>query len=106
MEAVLGREHQLLGVVLNDLALVYTQQGRYADAASVLRRSIEIASRLGENHPERLRRLESYAAVLRLMHDKKQAARIEAQVRRGLALTGDPRPVAATVSIDSLRRGR
>jgi tetratricopeptide (TPR) repeat protein len=86
-EEALGPENDQLGLILNYLGIVYAEQGRYSDAESAFRRAIRISARLGDAHPEHLVGLQNYAALLRLMHRNKEAGRIEAQLRRALALT-------------------
>jgi tetratricopeptide (TPR) repeat protein len=51
-ERQLGAEHPAVATSLNNLALLYQSQGRYAEAEPLLLRSLAILEqRLGVNHP-------------------------------------------------------
>ena len=79
-EKVLGPEHPDVARVLGDLAVLYGYQGRYAEAESVLLRSLEITEAvLGPEHPDMAMRLESYAALLRETGRTERADKAEAR---------------------------
>jgi tetratricopeptide (TPR) repeat protein len=51
-EELVGPDHSTVGQVVEDLALLYSKQSRFADAQNLLMRSIDIKrATLGENHP-------------------------------------------------------
>ncbi|KAB8318275.1 tetratricopeptide repeat protein, partial [Tolypothrix campylonemoides VB511288] len=48
----LGEEHPDVASSYNNLALLYSSQGRYTEAEPLLLKALEIAERsLGDNHP-------------------------------------------------------
>jgi tetratricopeptide (TPR) repeat protein len=51
-EKALGPDHPDVAVALNDLALLYERQGRYADAEPLYKRALAINEKgLGPDHP-------------------------------------------------------
>ncbi len=53
IEKALGPDHQDVAFVLNNLALLYRSQGRYAEAEPLFRRSLEIGEKaMGPDHPD------------------------------------------------------
>src|SRR5262249_18666140 len=52
-EKALGRDHPDVAQSLNNLALLYDKQGRYADAEPLYQRSLDIREKaLGRDHPD------------------------------------------------------
>jgi len=75
---VLGKDHSSVATTLNNLGLLYTPQGRYAEAESLYTRAIEIVEkRLGNDHPNVAVILEHYAALLHKIGRADEAARVE-----------------------------
>ncbi len=59
---VLGEEHPSTLVSMNNLALVYSRQGRYDEAEPLYLQTLEIRQRvLGEEHPDTLRSMNNLA---------------------------------------------
>jgi tetratricopeptide (TPR) repeat protein len=51
-EKILGEEHPLTATSLNNLALLYWNQGRYGEAEPLLKRALAIREKvLGSEHP-------------------------------------------------------
>ncbi len=64
---------------LNDLAFNYFAQGRYTEAEPLLQLALEISEKtLGLEHPEVATVLESSAKLLRKMHRKAEASKLDA----------------------------
>ncbi|MCZ6453622.1 MAG: tetratricopeptide repeat protein, partial [Alphaproteobacteria bacterium] len=62
----LGPEHPDLATNLNNLAGLYREQGKYADAEPLYKRALAILDKTpGPEHPNLTAGLENYAAVLR-----------------------------------------
>ncbi len=67
---------------LNNLAELYRQQGNYAEAAPLYRRSLAIMENaLGPEHPNVATSLENYAALLREIGRADEAAEMEARAK-------------------------
>ncbi len=67
---------------LNNLALLYQVQGKYAEAESLVKRALAIwKSALGPAHPNVAKGLENYASLRRKMGLSAEAARLEARAR-------------------------
>jgi tetratricopeptide (TPR) repeat protein len=65
-ENVLGPEHASVTTSLNDLALLYNNQGRYADAEPLYQRALTISEKaLGPGHPHVTGSLNNLADVYR-----------------------------------------
>ncbi len=65
-EGALGPEHPDVAQSLNNLAALYDDQGRYAEAEPLYQRSLAIWEKaLGPAHPHVATSLENYAALLR-----------------------------------------
>jgi tetratricopeptide (TPR) repeat protein len=65
-EKVLGPDHPDVAEALNNLAFSYYQQGRYADAESLNKRSLAIDEKiLGPDHPDVAGALNNLAANYR-----------------------------------------
>ena len=53
IEQLLGKEHPQAAYVITDLAFLFYEQGRYADAEPLYRRALEIREKaLEKNHPD------------------------------------------------------
>jgi len=67
-----------LAVVLNNLALVYLERGKAAEAERVLQRAIEILeTALGPDHPKTIESLENLASVALVLGHSVQAEEIQ-----------------------------
>ena len=67
---------------LNNLALLYIAQGKYAEAEPLYQRSLAIWERaLGPEHPNVASSLENYAALLRQAARADEAERMEARAK-------------------------
>ncbi len=67
---------------LNNLAVLYTDMGRYAEAEPLHQRSLAIREKaLGPEHPEVATSLENYAALLRQTARADEAERLEARAK-------------------------
>ncbi len=67
---------------LNNLALLYDAQARYAEAAPLYRRSLAIVEKaLGPEHPHVATSLENYARFLRDTGRKDRAEEMEARAK-------------------------
>ena len=52
-ETAFGEEHRQVGLILNNIGVLYIHQGRYAEAEQVLERSLRVREKsLGSEHPE------------------------------------------------------
>jgi CHAT domain-containing protein len=79
-----GETDQRLALTLNNLAVVYREQGRYAEAEQLSRRSLAIRERaLGPEHPDVGGSLNNLAA---LFHVQGRYAETEPLYRRSLAI--------------------
>ncbi len=67
---------------LNNLALLYETQGRYAEAEPHYKRALAIYEKaLGPEHPHVAQSLENYAALLRQTARADEAERMEARAK-------------------------
>ncbi len=67
---------------LNNLALLYHTQGRYAEAEPLYKRSLAIREKaLGLDHPDVALSFENYAALLRQTARADEAERMEARAK-------------------------
>ena len=74
VERSLGSDHSYLGVILNNLALLYRAQGRYEEAEPLYRRALTISEKaLPPDHPDIATILENYASLLREMNRPREA---------------------------------
>ena len=77
-----GPHDPRLATSLNNLALLYQVQGKYAEAEPLYKRSLAIREKaLGLEHPDVARSLENYARLLRMTKRKDQAAKLEASAK-------------------------
>ncbi len=71
-----------MGQSLNNLAELYREQGKYAEAEPLYKRSLAIKEKaLGPEHPHVATGLENYAALLRKTNREAEAARLEARAK-------------------------
>ncbi len=76
-----GRSHSL-DLTLNNLAVLYYDQGKYAEAEPLLKRALAIREKaLGPEHPHVAQSLENYAALLRQTARANEAERMEARAK-------------------------
>ncbi len=67
---------------LNNLAGLYDNQGRYAEAEPLYQRSLAIREKaLGPEHPDVAQSLENYAALLRNTELNDEAEKLEARAK-------------------------
>jgi Flp pilus assembly protein TadD len=83
-ERALGPGHPQVATTLNNLGVLYRQQGRYAEAEAAHRRALAIREgALGKNHPEVATSLSNLAA---LYYVQGRQAEAEALRERALAI--------------------
>ena len=71
-----------MGQSLNNLALLYRNQGKYAQGEPLLKRSLAIMEKaLGPEHPNTAQSLENYAVLLRKMDRNAEAKKMEARAQ-------------------------
>ncbi len=81
-EKALGLEHPSVAASLNNLALLYHAQGKYAEAEPLYKRSLAIWEKaLGPEHPQVATSLENYAALLRELDRNAEAEKLEERAR-------------------------
>jgi tetratricopeptide (TPR) repeat protein len=81
---MLGREHKLVALTINNLASVYRALGRYADAEPLFDRALRInQSVYGSRHPETATVL---ANLAELYKDQGRYAEAESLIQRALAI--------------------
>ena len=67
---------------LNNLALLYHHQGKYAEAEPLHKRALAFMEKaLGPDHPDLATSLKNYAALLRKTGRATEAAKLEARAR-------------------------
>ncbi len=67
---------------LNNLALLYDDQGKYAEAEPLYKRSLAIRENaLGSQHPDVAESLENYAALLRETGRGAEATKMKARAK-------------------------
>ena len=78
----MGPTHPELANWLNNLANLYTDQGKYVEAEQLFQRALLIKENmLGPVHPSVAISLESYASLLRKTKRKAEAAKLEARAK-------------------------
>jgi tetratricopeptide (TPR) repeat protein len=91
--------------MLNNLAQIYCFESRYADAEKAYLRAIGIWEQsVGAAHPDLAGCLLNYAALLRKVHRKKEAAEMEARAKQALAAHGQNYSAATLVDWHELQR--
>ena len=77
-----GPEDSRLATSLNNLALVYQAQGKYAEAEPLFKRALAIQEKaLGPEHPDVATCLQNYADLLRKMNRGEEAEKLEARAK-------------------------
>ena len=77
-----GPEDPRLATSLNDLAVLYHAQGKYAEAEPLHKRALAIREKaLGPEHSDVATSLENYAALLRKMNRDAEASKMEARAK-------------------------
>ncbi len=81
-EKVLEPDHPDVAQSLNNMAVLYHDQGAYGEAEPVIKRALAIREKvLGPGHPHVAQSLENYAALLRQTGRSDEAARMEARAK-------------------------
>ncbi len=94
MENALGLEHPDEATSLNNLALVYRDEGNYEYAESLFKQAIETLEKtLGLDHPDLVPPLQNYVGLLTNTGRTSEAERLEAQAKAIEAKQGQ-RPVS------------
>jgi tetratricopeptide (TPR) repeat protein len=79
----LGAGHVDTAQSLNNLARLYYEQGKYAEAEPLYKRSLAIVEKaLGYKHPNLFTVLMNYADLLRKMSRGAEAAKLEARAAK------------------------
>jgi tetratricopeptide (TPR) repeat protein len=79
---VLGIDHPDVATTLNNLALLYSSQGKYADAEPLYKRALAIVEKVfGGEHPDVAMVLENYAALLRKLNREREAVELETRAK-------------------------
>ena len=82
VEKSLGPEHPHVAASLNNLALLYQAQDRYAEAELFYSWSLAIYEKaLGPEHPDVATSLENYALLLRKISRRAEAAKMNARAK-------------------------
>ena len=82
-----------MALSLNNLALLYKDQGRYAEAEPLYKRALAIWEKaLGPEHPHVATILENYAALLRKTERTTEATKMEARAKAIRAKRADQNP--------------
>ncbi len=69
---MLGEEHPDTALSLNNLAMLYQDQGKYEQAEPLLQQALAMRQRvLGEEHPQSLTLAENYSYLLEEMKREK-----------------------------------
>ncbi len=77
-----GPQDPRLATSLNNLAIIYNEQGRYAEAEPLYKRALAIWEKaLGPEHPRVAKSLENYAALLRETGRGAEAGKMEARAK-------------------------
>jgi tetratricopeptide (TPR) repeat protein len=81
-ESTLGSEHPAAFRTLSHLATTDCSAGRFQEAEPLYLRAIEVGEQcLGAAHPDVVATLSNYAALLRKLHRKGEALKLEARAR-------------------------
>ena len=76
-----------MATLLNNLALLYNNQGRYAEAEPLYKRSLTILeSTLGPDHPQVVLSLDNLASLYRATNRIKMAEMLEQRAKRNRAV--------------------
>ena len=105
-ERLLGPEHPQVFRTLSNLARTNCLQGRYQDAEPLYVRALKIGEHsLGPAHPDVVATLYNYAEVLRKLHRKAEARKIEARVRELRSKSDQDNPSRFEVNWRDLQQG-
>jgi tetratricopeptide (TPR) repeat protein len=100
-----GPGHPDIAAIANNLGQVNSFEGRYEDAEKLYLRAIGIWERtLGPTHPDVAGCQLNYAATLRKVHRKKEAAQLEARARQSLAAHNRENATGSLVDWRELQR--
>ena len=90
----LGPDHPSVAATLNNLALLYWAQGRYAEAEPLLKRALAIFEKaLGPEHPNVAQSLENYAVLLRKTGRGAEAEKMEVRAKSMRTKHAEQNPV-------------
>jgi tetratricopeptide (TPR) repeat protein len=104
-EKALGPEHSEVFETLSNLGSAYYLEGRYQDAEPIFLRALKVGEQsLGPAHPDVITTLADYAALLRKLHRKGEARKLEARVRDLRATSARDNPASLEVDWRDLRR--
>ena len=93
LEKLLGPEYLQVASSLNNLASLYQDQGKYADAELLCKQALAIEEKtLGPEHPNVVTSLENYAALLRKTNRKSEAVKLEARAMAIRAMHAQKNP--------------
>ncbi len=82
VEKALGAEHPNVATGLNNLALLYYAQGKYAQAEPLYQRALTIDEKaLGPEHAHVATMLENYARMLRVLNRHGEAEKMEVRAQ-------------------------
>jgi len=83
-----GKEDPKLASLLNNLGLLYSTQGKYKEAETLMKRTLVINEKaLGKDHPTVARTLRNYAALLRKTKREQEAKVLETKAKAILGKT-------------------
>ncbi len=92
-EKALGPDHSDVATSLNNLAVLYDAQGRYAEAEPLYKRALAILEKaLGPEHPYVAQGLENYAVLLRGTGRSAEADRLDARAKEIRAKHAEENP--------------
>ena len=92
-EKALGPKRPSVATDLNNLALLFSAESRYAEAEPFLKRALAFfESVLGPAHPNVAQSLENYAAVLRQTGRSAEAIKMEARAKSSRAKHAEENP--------------
>ncbi|HEY9777085.1 MAG TPA: tetratricopeptide repeat protein [Planktothrix sp.] len=78
-ESTLGREHLDVGIISNNLAMLYHSWQKYEEAEGYYKRSLEIKRKsMGPDHPDVVSCLSNYAALLHKTNRSAEAEKLQA----------------------------
>lgn len=82
VEKALGPDHPHVAASLNNLAELYSNQGRYGDAEPLYQRSLAILVKaFGPDHPHVAATMKNHAALLRETGRNTAATKLEARAK-------------------------
>ena len=82
-ERSVGPDHPYVAISLNDLALIYSNEGEYAKAEPLYNRSLAIwVKTLGPDHPYVANCLSKLSALYHAMGENKKASEVDSEIER------------------------